>query len=143
MTAGSLHEDLRREDETEGPSDRKFGLTLGTLFAIIAVVKIVERSPWAFVWVVLAVALIGPGLLRPSLLSGPNRIWLKFGILLHRIASPVIMAVLFYGTIVPVGMLMQVLGKDPLRLKLDRTASSYWLSRSDERPHSESMRQQF
>jgi hypothetical protein len=143
MTAGTLHEDLRREDETEAPSDRKFGLTLGTLFAIMAVVKIVERSPWGFIWGVLAAALIGPALLRPSLLSGPNHIWLRFGILLNRIVNPVIMAVLFYGTIVPIGLLMQALGKDPLRLKLDKTATSYWLTRSDERLQSQSMRQQF
>jgi hypothetical protein len=50
---------------------------------------------------------------------------------------------LFYGTILPVGLLMRLLGKDPLRLRLDKTVASYWLPRSDERPQSEAMRQQF
>ncbi len=143
MVAGTLHEDLRREDHTSGPSTRKFGLKLGTILALIAVVKLVEHSSWSIVWGVLGATLIISALVRPSLLSALNHIWLKFGLLLHRIVNPVIMAVLFYGTIVPIGLLMRALGKDPLRFRLDRTATSYWLKRSDERPQSESMRQQF
>ena len=73
----------------------------------------------------------------------PNRIWLKLGLVLHRIVNPVIMAILFYGTLLPIGLLMRLLGKDPLRLRLDKKAVSYWLTRSDERPPSEAMRQQF
>lgn len=143
MAGGTLHEDLRREDTTAAPSERKFGLTLGGVLALIAVIKAVERSPWALVWGMLAVVLIASALLRPQLLSAPNQLWLKLGLLLHRIVNPIIMAVLFYGTILPVGLLMRVLGKDPLRLRLDKTAASYWLTRSDERPPSEAMRQQF
>jgi Saxitoxin biosynthesis operon protein SxtJ len=143
VATGTLHEDLRREDQTTGPSDRKFGLTLGIVFALLAVLKLVERSNWGMIWSVLAVALIGCALLRPSLLSAPNMIWLKFGLLLHRIINPIIMALLFFGTILPIGLLMRVLGKDPLRLRLDKAADSYWLPRSDERPQSEAMCQQF
>jgi len=143
MTTGTLHEDLRREDATSAPSERKFGLTLGALFALLALVKAVERSPWSFVWGALAAVLIGGALLRPQLLSWPNQIWLKLGLLLHRIVNPVIMAILFYGTILPIGLLMRLFGKDPLRRRLDKNAASYWLTRSDERSASEAMRQQF
>jgi hypothetical protein len=143
VATGTLHEDLKREDQTAGPSDRKFGLTLGIILALIAVLKLVERSDWGIIWGVLAVALIGCGLLRPSLLSLPNTLWLKLGLLLHRIVNPIIMAVLFFGTILPIGLLMRAFGKDPLRLRLDKAADSYWLPRSDERPQSEAMRQQF
>jgi hypothetical protein len=143
MAAATLHEDLRREDTTTGPSDRKFGLTLGGILALIAIIKAVEHSPWGIVWGALAAALIGFALLRPSLLTMPNHLWLKLGLLLHRIVNPVIMAVLYYGTILPVGLAMRACGKDPLHLKLDRGAASYWLPRCDERPQSEAMRQQF
>lgn len=143
MAIGTLHEDLRREDRTSGPSDRKFGLTVGGILALIAVVKSLQQSDWGPLWAVLAVALVGCALVKPSLLSALNTLWLKFGLLLHRIVSPAIMAALFYGTIVPIGLLMRFLGKDPLRLKLDRAADSYWLARSDDRPPSEAMRQQF
>jgi hypothetical protein len=143
MAGGTLHEDLRREDDTAAPSERKFGLTLGGVFALIAIVKAVGRSEWSFVWGALAIVLIGGALLRPQLLAVPNRLWLKLGLLLHRIVNPVIMAILFYGTILPIGLLMRLVGKDPLRRKLDGSAASYWLTRSDARPPSEAMRQQF
>jgi hypothetical protein len=143
MATGMLHEDLKREDATAAPSERKFGLTLGGILALIAVVKAFERSSWSFVWGALAMVLIGGALLRPQWLAAPNRLWLKLGLLLHRIVNPIIMALLFYGTILPIGLLMRVFGKDPLRLRLDRRAASYWLARSDERPPSEAMRQQF
>ena len=143
MATGTLHEDLRRDDQTAAPSERKFGLTLGGILALIAIIKAFERSPWSVIWGALAIALIGGALWRPRYLAVPNRIWLKLGLVLHRIVNPVIMAILFYGTILPIGVLMRLLGKDPLRLRLDKKAASYWLTRSDERPPSEAMRQQF
>jgi hypothetical protein len=143
VAGGTLHEDLRREDVTAAPSERKFGLTLGAIFALIAVVKAFEHSPWSFAWGALAIALIGSALLRPHLLAAPNRIWLKIGLLLHRIVNPLIMAILFYGTILPIGLLMRAFGKDPLRRRLDKSAASYWLPRPDARPPVEAMRQQF
>ena len=111
--------------------------------ALVAIWKSIHWSIWGSICAVLAAALIGCALLRPVLLAPLNDIWLRFGLLLHRIVSPIILALLFYGTIVPIGLLMRALDKDPLRLKLDKTAGSYWLPRSDDRPRSESMRQQF
>jgi hypothetical protein len=143
VPGGTLHEDLRREDPTSAPSERKFGLTLGGIFALIALVKAFGRSEWSFVWGALAIVLIAAALRRPKLLAGPNRIWLQLGLLLHRIINPVIMAVLFYSTILPIGLLMRLFGKDPLRRRLDKNIASYWLARLDERPPSEAMRQQF
>jgi len=144
VAAGTLHEDLRREDRAAGPSDRKFGLTVGTVLIVIASWKTLHGSLWGLVCVALGLALIGCALVRPALLSSINHIWLRFGLLLHQITSPVIMAVLFYGTILPVGLLMHILGKDPLRLKLNRSsAQGYWLPRLEQRPPSEAMRQQF
>ena len=49
MAAETLHEDLRREDITTGPSDRKFGLTLGAILALIAIIRAIEQSPWGIV----------------------------------------------------------------------------------------------
>ena len=54
MAGGTLHEDLRREDQAAAPSERKFGLTLGGILALIAIVKLIERSPWGLLWGALA-----------------------------------------------------------------------------------------
>ena len=81
-------------------------------------------------------------LLRPAILHPLNRLWLKFGLLLHRVVNPVIMALLFFGTVLPTGLVMRALGKDLLRLKRQPDADSYWIprappgpcARDDERP---------
>jgi hypothetical protein len=143
MARDGLHEQLRRAEDTVGPSDRRFGLTIGGVFALIAIWKAVTWSAWGFLWAGLAAAFAISALAQPLLLAPFNRLWLKFGLLLHRIVSPVAMAILFYATILPIGLLMKALGKDPLRLKLEKGASSYWLPRSDDRPPEASMRQQF
>ena len=72
-----------------------------------------------------------------------NALWFRFGLLLHRVVSPVILALLFFTTVAPVGLLMRAFGKDPLRLKKDRAADSYWILREPPGPSPESMKQQF
>jgi hypothetical protein len=63
--------------------------------------------------------------------------------LLHRITTPVILALLFWITVVPTGLLMRAFGKDPLRLKFDRDARSYWIERTPPGPAPDSLRNQF
>ena len=143
MATSGLHEELQREEEIVGPSDRKFGLTIGIVFALIALWKAFHASVWAYVCAALAVALIGLALAYPAALAGLNRAWLKLGLLLYRVVNPLVMAILFYVTILPIGLILRATGKDLLRLKWDASAQSYWLPRTEQRPWSESMRQQF
>jgi hypothetical protein len=143
MAASGLHEDLHRDEEIVGPSNRKFGLTIGVVFAVIALWKLVYWSSWFYLWAGFATLLVAFALLRPAALAPLNRAWLKLGLLLHRVVNPVVMAVLFYGTVMPIGIILRACGKDVLRLKWDRKARSYWIARTEERPLAESMRQQF
>ena len=76
-------------------------------------------------------------------LAPANRLWLKLGLLMYRVVNPVIMAILFFAAILPIGLAMRLFGKDFLKLKRDRSLATYWLPRTDPRPQSESMRQQF
>lgn len=80
--------------------------------------------------------------LRPSLLHPLNRLWMKLGLLLHRIVNPLVMGLLFYGTIWPTGLVMRLRGKDLLRLKREPDAESYWIARTPG-PAPETMRDQF
>src|SRR5262245_36497824 len=143
MAAGGLHEDLDRDEEIVGPSDRKFGLTIGAVSAVIALWKLVHWSPWLYLWAGFATLLVAFAVLRPAALAPLSRAWLRLGALLYRVVNPVVMAVLFYGTVVPIGIIMRACGKDVLRLKWDRKTPSYWIARTEERPLAESMRQQF
>lgn len=126
-----------------GPSDRNFGFTMAVVFALIGTLGLYKGSSHAPIWLGVAVLFAGVTLWRPQSLGLANRVWLKLGLLMYRVVNPVIMAILFFGAILPTGWIMRIFGKDFLKLQRDRSASTYWLPRSDPRPPSESMRQQF
>lgn len=126
-----------------GPSNRNFGSTMAAVCALIGSLGLYKGSSHAPIWLGLAAVFAGLTLWRPQSLQRANRAWLKLGLLMYRVVNPVIMAILFFGAILPIGLAMRLFGKDFLKLQRDRSAPTYWLPRSDPRPPSESMRQQF
>jgi len=139
----STHENFSREELVTVGSDRSFGFVIATALALLALLNWWHDGrlwPWmggAAVLFLIAAVLV------PASLNPLNRIWLKFGLLLHKIVNPVIMALLFFGTILPTGLVMRAMRKDLLRLKFDPNADSYWLVREPPGPTAESMKDQF
>lgn len=88
----------------------------------------------------IAAALAAVALVRPKWLAPANRVWMAFGRVLHRITSPIIITLIYFLVITPTGLSMRALGKDPLRLKWDAGADTYWMPRTEE---SDSMGRQF
>lgn len=131
------------DEVVAGPSDRNFGFTMAAVFALIGALGLYKGSSHAPVWLGIAFAFAALTLWRPQFLGPANRAWLKLGLLMYRVVNPVIMAVLFFAAIMPIGLAMRLFGKDFLRLARDPSSPTYWLPRSDPRPPSESMRQQF
>ncbi len=80
---------------------------------------------------------------KPVLLGPLNLLWFKLGIFLGKFITPVVMSILFLTTVTPIAILLKVFGKDPLRLKLDSKAMTYWIERAEPGPPSGSMRNQF
>jgi saxitoxin biosynthesis operon SxtJ-like protein len=139
----STHEVFARDEKIVAGSDRSFGLVMAAALAAVTLLNAWHAGrvwPWTggIAALFLAAALLRPGVLHPL-----NLIWLKFGLLLHRVVNPVIMALLFYGTVLPTGLVMRMLGKDPLRLKREPGADSYWIVRQPPGPAPESMKDQF
>jgi len=137
------HEDLNRVEHVEGSSDRSFGFVFAVVFVVIAAWPLLAGNgvrPWALA-VAAGFALIA--VVMPSLLAVLNRLWMKFGLLLGKIVSPVALGILFYGAFTPLGIVMRLAGKDPLRLKLDPHATSYWIPREPPGPPPGSMTNQF
>jgi hypothetical protein len=136
-------EDLTREQHVEGSSDRAFGLVFTGVFLLIASWPLIHlETPrwWAFaVATVFAVV----SLLKPALLTRPNKLWTRLGILLGNIVGPIALGVVFYGVVSPLGIILRLTGKDPLRLKLDRSANSYWIPREPPGPPPDSLTDQF
>ena len=136
-------EDLNREQHVEGSSDRAFGLVFAGVFLLIAGWPLIhgEAVRWWSVGISAVFALVA--FIRPALLAELNRLWMKLGILLGKIVSPIALGILFYVVITPIGLMIRVAGKDTLRLKFDPEADSYWIPREPPGPPPGSMNNQF
>jgi hypothetical protein len=138
----STHESFTREEAAQPGSDRTFGLVMAGALALVSLLNgwhLGRVWPWTLA---LAVLFVIAALRWPSSLHPLNRLWMKLGLLLHRIVNPIVMALLFYGTIFPTGLVMRMRGRDLLRLKRDPSAESYWITRVPG-PAPETMRDQF
>jgi hypothetical protein len=137
------HETYTRDEQVDGPSDRSFGLVFAAIFAAIGLLPLLlGRGPR--VWALAAGGLfLLAALAFPPVLAPLNRLWLKFGLLLHRLVSPIALGIMFFLVITPMGLVMRAMGKDFLRLRLDPAADSYWIERKPPGPAPESLKNQF
>jgi hypothetical protein len=139
----STHEAFERDEEVVAGSDRSFGLVMAGALAVVTALNAWHAGriwPWT---AGLAALFVIAALTRPALLNPLNRLWLKFGLLLHRVVNPVIMGLVFYGTVLPTGLVLRAMGRDLLRLKREPEADSYWIVRTPPGPAPETMKDQF
>lgn len=124
-----MHENLQRRERVKGSSDRSFGLVFAAAFVLVALLPLLH-VPHKPRWWALPIAVIFAtiALLSPKWLASLNRLWLRLGLLLSAIVSPIVLGLLFYTTLFPLGWLMRAVGKDPLHLRRDH-GSSYWINR--------------
>ena len=138
-----VHEDLSRTHQVKASSNRGFGWVFVIVFVVIGCWPLLAANPPRWGWLTAAAVMLLVTLVAPALLALPNRLWMKFGALLHRIVSPVILGILFYGVVTPTGLLMRAFGMDKLRIRRGGTATSYWIERQPPGPKPESMNHQF
>jgi Flp pilus assembly pilin Flp len=143
--ASGMHEQFGKRDDVKAPTERSFGITFTVAFALLAAFTYWHRGATMTFYTVIVVSaafavvtLVAAHLLRPL-----NLIWLKFGLLLHKVVNPVIMGLLFFGVFTPMGVVMRAIGVDLLRLKRKPATETYWISRRDESIQDSSMKNQF
>ena len=137
------HENLSRAQDVKGSSNRAFGLVFVAVFLIIALWPLLGRSEPRWWALIVGAVLLVVTLAIPALLTIPNLLWMRFGILLHRVVSPVVLGFMFYVVVTPMGLLMRAFGKDPMRLHDETSAESYWIKRDPPGPQPDSMPHQF
>ncbi len=140
---GETHEPLRQPEPVKGGSDRAFGVVFAVVFTLIGLWPLVHDGGPRWWSLGLAALLLLAAVLWPAILAALNRLWTRFGAVLHRIANPIIMGLVFYLAVTPTALVMRCLGKDPMRRKLDPGAKSYWIERRPPGPDPETMKQQF
>jgi len=139
----AMHEDFSRAQQVKGSSNRAFGWTFVVVFLIVGLWPLGFNSGLRWWAVIVAAVVMAATLAMPALLALPNRLWLRFGALLHRLVSPVVLALMFYVVITPMGLLMRALGKDLLCLRRGDRSGTYWIKREPPGPKPSSMSKQF
>lgn len=139
----ATHEDLRREHTIKTSSDRAFGFVFAAVFAVIGLWPLLGGDGVRVWALAVAVVFLAAGAVFPRVLAPLNRVWTKLGLVLHHVVNPLVMGLLFYFVVTPVGLLMRLFGKDPLRLRLEPQARSYWIERRPPGPAPETMKNQF
>lgn len=139
----AANSDIVEHRKTAIGSEKSFGLVFGVVFLLISLTPLLRGAAPRWWALILATVFAVLAFWAPALLAPLNRVWFRFGLLLHRIVNPLIMALLYFGAVVPIGLILRAQGKDLLRLKRDRAAPSYWIARDPAGPARGSMSKQF
>jgi len=124
------HETFVRHEVVERGSDRTFGLVFSAMFSLVALLPLLAGGKIRL-WALIAGGIfLLVSITRPTLLSGLNRLWMSFGLFLHRIFSQVILALLFYVILTPYSIVLRAFRKGELPLSFEPDSDSYWIDRS-------------
>ena len=115
--------------EVKRGSNRNFGLVFSAVFLLVALFPLLGGGHIRWWSAIIALIILVITLLKPDWLTKPNLYWFKFGMFLGAFVAPIVMGLVFLLTILPMGLIFRAMRKDPLRLKLDKQATSYWLKR--------------
>ena len=111
-------------------SDRGFGMVFAAVFVLVALWPLTAAGGELRIWSLVAgVVFLLVSFTAPNSLAPLNKCWFRFGLLLGKVMTPVVLALLFFLTITPTGLLMRLMGKDLLRKKIDKSAPTYWIAR--------------
>ena len=128
----------KQEIQINKKSNITFGIFFFIFFLIIGLYPLASVEVIRIWSVVLSLVFLIITIIRPNLFTFLNRSWIQFGIFLGKIISPIVMGLVFFFVVTPIGILVRILKKDVMGLK--RGASSYWINREDKL---QSMKKQF
>ena len=115
----------------EQSSPKSFGIVFSIVFLIVALYPLINSEGLRIWALVVSIIFFLLAFLAPKILVLPNKLWFKFGLLIGSIVAPIVMAFVYFVTVLPTGLIMRLLGKDLLKQKLDKNAKSYWVKRSE------------
>ena len=116
-------------DDIKISSNRSFGIVFFVVFLLIALYPLTYEGEIRIWSIIISIIFLILGLLNSKILAPLNKIWFKFGILLGKIVSPLIMGIIFFLVVTPIGFIMRLLGKDVLNLKYNKN-KSYWIEKN-------------
>jgi len=116
-------------DDIKISSNRSFGIVFFIVFLLIALYPLIYNGEIRIWSLLISIIFLILGLLKSKILTPFNKLWFKFGIFLGKMISPVIMGIIFFLVVTPIGLIMRLLGKDVLNLKYHKN-KSYWIEKN-------------
>ena len=116
-------------DDIKIGSNKSFGIVFSIVFLIIAIYPLINNDELRIWSLIIAIIFLVLGLINSKILTPLNKLWFKFGILLGRIVSPIIMGLIFFMVVTPIALIMRIIGKDLLNLKFNKD-KSYWIEKT-------------
>ena len=110
-------------------SNKSFGIVFFTVFLLIAIYPLINNGELRIWSLVVAIIFFILGLVNSKVLTPLNKLWFKFGLLLGKIVSPLIMGIIFFFVVTPTAFIMRIIGKDLLNLKFNNK-KSYWIEKT-------------
>ena len=117
-------------DEIKLGSNRSFGIVFFIVFILIAFYPLINQGEVRIWSIVISLFFFILGIANSKILTPLNRIWFKFGLFLGKIISPIIMGIIFFLVVTPIGLIMRLFGKDVINLKFDSN-KSYWIEKNE------------
>ena len=116
-------------DNVKLGSNRSFGIVFFLVFLLIAIYPLINNEELRIWSLIISIIFLVLGLINSKILTPLNKLWFKFGLLLGRIVSPIIMGIIFFLVVTPIGFIMRIIGKDLLNLKFNKD-KSYWIEKT-------------
>ena len=116
-------------DEIKISSNRSFGVVFFVVFLLIALYPLINDGEVRIWSLITSIVFLTLGLLNSKFLNPFNKLWFKFGIILGKIISPLIMGIIFFAVVTPIGIIMRLLKKDLLNLKYNKK-ETYWIEKT-------------
>jgi len=110
-------------------SNRSFGIVFSIVFFIVGLFPLINNLDIRIWAIIIALFFLILGSINSNLLKPLNILWFKFGLLLGKIISPIIMGLVFFAVVTPTGFLVKIFGKDLLNLKNKKNIDSHWIIR--------------
>ena len=112
------------------PTNRNFGIVFFLFFLLVSLWQFSNDKTLSYWFIIISIIFLILGLLNAKILTPINKTWIKFGEILGSIVSPIVMAIIFFGIVTPIGLFLKLIGKDVLKLKQDKK-NTYWIEKDN------------
>ena len=118
-----------RNQKIKISSNKSFGIVFFIIFLLIALWPLLNYENIRIWSLIVSIIFLALGLINSKILTPLNKLWFKFGILLGSVVSPIVMGIIYFGIVTPIGILLRLTGKDVLNLKRNENKKSYWIKK--------------